>query len=289
MTSNLPVTSITTSKSLATSNLTPEQKELCDTTCAEIRVIETSLMKTIFYIGKRLIKVKDQLDHGQFSSWIASDVGYSQRTAQNYMNAFRCLGDKSETVSLLPIKTIYDIASLPNEQREDIVALITDPTNPPVKEIKRKVAIQKASNKPDPQQVLEDKKKVAKEKARAKMLAKATPAAQEAAKKRDASAAKKEAAAILAKEQHRQTVADQSAAWVIKLDNAILREISAAISNVGQYEVMRAIKASIDALLNGTKNAGTNVPELPKMPMLDLSENTLPEIDAITELQLTAA
>jgi hypothetical protein len=89
--------------------------------------------------------------------------------------------------------------------------------------------------------------------------------------------------------QHRQTVADQSAAWVDKLDEAILREVSAAISNVGQYEVMRAIKASIDALLNGTKNAGTNVPELPKMPMLDSSGNTLPEIDAITELQLTAA
>jgi hypothetical protein len=77
--------------------------------------------------------------------------------------------------------------------------------------------------------------------------------------------------------------------WVIKLDEAILREIFAAISNVGQYEVMQAIKASIDALLNGPKNAGTNVPELPKMPMLDSSVNTLPEIDAITKLQLTAA
>jgi hypothetical protein len=236
-----------------------------------------------------LWKVKDQLDHGQFSSWIASDVGYSQRTAQNYMNAFRCLGDKSETVSLLPMKTIYDIASLPNEQRDDIVALITDPTNPPVKEIKKKIAIQKASNRPDPQQVHDEKKRVAKEKARTKMLAEKKPAAQEAAKKRYARAAKKEAAAILAMKQHRQTVADQSVAWVDKLDEAILREVSAAISNVGQYEVMRAIKASIDALLNGTKNAGTNVPELPKMPMLDSSENTLPEIDAITELQLTAA
>jgi hypothetical protein len=171
MTNNLPVTSITTSKSLATPNLTAEQKELCDTTCAEIRVIEAKLMKDIFYIGKRLIKVKDQLDHGQFSRWIASDVGYSQRTAQNYMNAFRCLGDKSETVSLLPMKTIYDISSLPNEQRDEIVAMITDPTSPPVKEIKKKIAIQKASNRPDPQQVFEHKKRVAKEKARTKMLA----------------------------------------------------------------------------------------------------------------------
>jgi hypothetical protein len=72
MTNNLPVTSITTSKSLATSNLTPEQKELCDTTCAEIRVIETSLMKVIFDIGERLIKVKNQLDHSQFSMWLGN-------------------------------------------------------------------------------------------------------------------------------------------------------------------------------------------------------------------------
>lgn len=200
-----------------------------------------------------------QLQAVQFSKWLTVEVGYTQRTAQNYMNAFRQLGDKSETVSFLPMKTVYDLTGLPKDQCDEIVKLITDPAIPPIAEIKKRIAIQKAANRPNRLQVYADKKKAAKEKARAKKLAKATPEAQEAARKREARAARKGAAERLAQEQRRQALSDQSSRWMDKLDPAMLREIAAAVSTVGQYEVMDAIKAAIDVLLTSPGNAETSV------------------------------
>jgi hypothetical protein len=254
MTNSLPATHTDKSKSL-----TPELNERLKKAATAIRSYDSGMNKPVFSIGRILIAVKQNLDHGQFSKWLAVEVGYTQRTAQNYMNAFRQLGDKSETVSCLPRKTVYDLTALPKDQCDEIVKLITDPENPPIAEIKKRIAIQRAANKPERLQVYAEKMKAAKEKATAKKLAEATPAAQEAARKREARAAQKGAAARLAFEQRRQTVVDQSARWVNKLDSAILREISEAVSNIGQQQVMEAIKVAIDALLSSSVNAETSL------------------------------
>jgi hypothetical protein len=267
MTNSLPATHTDKSKSL-----TPEQNEHLKKLATAIRRIDSGMNKPVFSIGKILVTVKNQLDHGQFSKWLAVEVGYTQRTAQNYMNAFRQLGDKSETVSCLPVKTVYDLTALPKDQCDEIVKLITDLANPPIAEIKKRIAIQRAANRPDPQQVYAEKKKAAKEKARAKKLAKATPAAQEAARKREARAAKKGAAAILAFEQRRQTVVDQSARWMNKLDSAMLHEIYEAVSNIGQQQVMEAIKVAIDALLTTSVNAETSLHQPSYEIAIDASE-----------------
>lgn len=279
MKNSLPATHTDKSKCL-----TPELNERLKKAATKIRQIDSGMKKPVFSIGQILVLVKNALDHGQFSKWLAVEVGYTQRTAQNYMNAFRQLGDKSETVSFLPMKTVYDLAALPKDQCDEIVKLITDPANPPIAEINKRIAFQKAADRPNRLQVNADKKKAAKEKARAKKLAGATPEAQEAARKREARAALKSAAARLAFEQRRQSVVDQSAGWMKKLDSAMLREISEAVSNIGQQQVMEAIKVAIDALLSGSVNADAILQQPSDKIAIHASEAA-----AIQEAELMAA
>ena len=65
----------------------------------------------IIEIGRDLLTIKSELDHGLFLKWVASEFQWSPRTAQNYMAAAEWAGDKYETVSHLPTKLIYDLAS----------------------------------------------------------------------------------------------------------------------------------------------------------------------------------
>lgn len=67
--------------------------------------------------GVLLLKVKDQLPHGEFSQWLKANVTVSQRQAQRYMAvaqgksiSIRALTVKNDTVSLLdsPKKTSQD-------------------------------------------------------------------------------------------------------------------------------------------------------------------------------------
>lgn len=155
--------------------LTPVQRKLCDETAVMIRRFETEAMTAIAEIGSELIKVKNVLGHGRFGKWLKDEVNYTARTAQNYMNAAQAFGEKYETVSNLPKTTIYDLAALPDAERTEIVALINDPENPPVKTIKDKIASHRRAG-------AQAKAKKAREDEEAAKDAKRSPAAKKARK-----------------------------------------------------------------------------------------------------------
>ena len=73
------------------------------------------ITKDFAAIGRELSKVKARLPHGLFGDWCKAELGFTQRTAQNYMNAAAFLERLPEpiceTVSLLPPGMIYQIAS----------------------------------------------------------------------------------------------------------------------------------------------------------------------------------
>lgn len=73
--------------------------------------------------GRDLIAMKERLEHGLFTKWVEGALGMTARSAQNYMQAASVLGDKSETVSLLPPTTLYKLAapSTPAPLRDEIV------------------------------------------------------------------------------------------------------------------------------------------------------------------------
>src|SRR4051812_15928346 len=81
-------------------------------------------MQVFIEVGRDLTAIKERLEHGQFTAWVEAEFDLDLRTAENYMNAFLRFGDKSETVSLLPQRTIYKLAakSTPASVREEVVS-----------------------------------------------------------------------------------------------------------------------------------------------------------------------
>ena len=80
--------------------------------------------------GRDLIMAKKLLGHGNFGEWLTIEFGWSDRTAQNYMALAALVdelpADKTETVSYLPLRTAYFLASqaVPPSVRSDVLGRI---------------------------------------------------------------------------------------------------------------------------------------------------------------------
>ena len=63
---------------------------------AEINAIKTQARNVVLTaameIGKRLTEVKVMLPHGTWGTWLADNVDYSERTAQNLMSVYATYG-----------------------------------------------------------------------------------------------------------------------------------------------------------------------------------------------------
>jgi Protein of unknown function (DUF3102) len=81
---------------------------------------------TIIEIGLDLPELKECLDHGQFARWIAAEFDLTDRTARNHMRAAEMFGGKTETVSVLPVRTLYKLAakSTPEEVRAKVISML---------------------------------------------------------------------------------------------------------------------------------------------------------------------
>ena len=115
-------------------------QQLCDDVRDVIHKHEARAVNEIALIGALLMRVKVALNHGEFTKWIKSEVRWNIRTAQRYMSVAENIGDKRDTVSRLPIKTVYDLAALPDLARQELIATIVDPANPPIVEIKKSLS-----------------------------------------------------------------------------------------------------------------------------------------------------
>jgi hypothetical protein len=191
------------------------------------------------------------------------------RTAQNYTNAFRHLGDKSETVSCLPMKTVYELATLPKDQRDEIICLINDPTNPPIAEIKKQVATQKALNKPEVSQAKIDSDEE-------ERVTDETPTEDEveppAIGKRD------------------NALNDQAIHWVDSLGPNQTWEIIKAVSISSAEEVMAAMLKAANTLHTPMDENGNSLTDLLDSLKLEPAENDIiSEADAIQDLDQAAA
>lgn len=116
-------------------------RQLCDEVRERIHDFEGRARKEVVEIGALLIRVKNELEHGAFKKWLDAEVRWNVRTAQNYMNVAKNIGDKYETVSHLPLKTLYELAApvVSDQERQELIASIIDPENPPVAHIKKRL------------------------------------------------------------------------------------------------------------------------------------------------------
>ncbi|MBK5254323.1 MAG: DUF3102 domain-containing protein, partial [Peptostreptococcaceae bacterium] len=118
---------------------------------AEIKAIEETVFRVtlegVVRIGEKLKVCKEEVPHGEWSTWCEENLGYSQRQAQKYMELSERYSDetglnlKTKTYSFLSISKAYSLLSLPEEEAETFVKE-NDVTDMTVKnlqeEIKRK-------------------------------------------------------------------------------------------------------------------------------------------------------
>jgi len=85
---------------------------------AEIQSYKQIAGQSIFEIGRRLKHVKENdLAYGQWSSWLES-IGMNRSTAHRFIKTYEELPADVDTWQQLSSRALYEIATLPEEERE---------------------------------------------------------------------------------------------------------------------------------------------------------------------------
>ncbi|NMG41995.1 DUF3102 domain-containing protein [Chelativorans sp. ZYF759] len=88
-----------------------------------IRARHRGMVEGILDTGQDLIAIKSKLGHGKFGAWVEASVGWSARTAENYMRVAEEFGDNRELVTQLSPTTLYGLAakSTPLHVRQGVI------------------------------------------------------------------------------------------------------------------------------------------------------------------------
>jgi hypothetical protein len=86
------------------------------------------------------------LGHGGFTEWLSTEFPNDKRTAQRFMQVAARLPDKSDTVSSLPVATVYKLAakSTPSDTITEVIAQLENGVDTEVVEAAIEVARQNA-------------------------------------------------------------------------------------------------------------------------------------------------
>lgn len=89
-------------------------------TTTEILMLKDQTAQNIIEIGKRLIKVKENLQHGEYLNWLENSVDFSIRTAQRFI---KIANEFSNTtlVSHLGTRKLLALAGLDEEDRQEVM------------------------------------------------------------------------------------------------------------------------------------------------------------------------
>jgi hypothetical protein len=98
---------------------------IIDDHAREIRKLRARVGRDIISIGRHLTEAKKFVGHGYWLPWLEREFGWSDKTAERFMNVY-ALGGKFDNLSNLelPISALYMLAapSTPNEARTEIIA-----------------------------------------------------------------------------------------------------------------------------------------------------------------------
>src|SRR5690625_2875566 len=118
---------------------------------AEINAYQRVAGEAILEIGRRLKHVKENdLAHGKYIEWIES-IGMNRTTAYRFVKVYEEFGANDDTWQHLSMRALYEIATLPPEQRDVPHELPTGETKKPeemtvreIEELKRKLKAEQA-------------------------------------------------------------------------------------------------------------------------------------------------
>lgn len=84
----------------------------------EVIILANQMATNILEIGKRLLAIREMVEHGQWNTWVEQNLPFSRRWANQYIRAYKEFGNSS---SQLPAKKMFLLLDLPAEQREDFI------------------------------------------------------------------------------------------------------------------------------------------------------------------------
>lgn len=87
----------------------------------EIITLKNQTAENIILMGQKFIEAKKLVPHGGWGKWLEDKVGFSQRTANQFMRIAQEYGSNSQAISNLEATKIYLLMELPVEEREDFV------------------------------------------------------------------------------------------------------------------------------------------------------------------------
>lgn len=109
------------SKTIQGAGITSEYSQArLDELAIQAHTFAVNAAVNMLQLGRVLTEVKALLPHGQWLSWIAQNAGMSDRTAQDYMRAWRLMGDNPNAAQLGPSKIIALLATS-DEEREALL------------------------------------------------------------------------------------------------------------------------------------------------------------------------
>ena len=89
-------------------------------TTTEILMLKDQTAQNIIEIGKRLIEVKNNLEHGEFLNWLEDKVEFSRYTANRFMKIATEFSNVS-AVQHLGSKKLFLLAGLDEEDRQEVM------------------------------------------------------------------------------------------------------------------------------------------------------------------------
>lgn len=89
-------------------------------TTAEILILKDQTAQNIIEIGKRLIEVKENLPHGEFTDWLEKRIDISHRTANNFMKVATTFSN-SQSLANLGSTKLFLLAGLEEEDRQELM------------------------------------------------------------------------------------------------------------------------------------------------------------------------
>lgn len=118
---------------------------------AAIKTLGKRVVADVIEIGRRLTESKDICGHGNWLPWLDREFGWTDKTAENFINVYKLSGKFENFSNLdLPLSGLYVLAapSTPDEARTEIIERAQASEPVPVAEVQRVIETAKGRKQP---------------------------------------------------------------------------------------------------------------------------------------------
>ena len=92
--------------------LSPQKRNIIQRCTGDIKARLRRTAQDVWEIGKNLVEVRSQLQHGQFDPWLLAEFGWSRRTAYNFINVYEAFRHNANFAQLdIATSALYKLAA----------------------------------------------------------------------------------------------------------------------------------------------------------------------------------